>query len=185
MLSSRKIVWSFGRGGLLTAVFIAATLVAVSAAKADTYYWNNAAANWNVGGDWYDNNLATTGVVPGSADTAYIDNGGAVTISDAESIGTLYISASGGSYPGNGTLNLNSGGTLSVGSGGILNGGGTPTFNLGGGTLKAAAGFSSSVGATLTAATTSTLNTQNYVVTLSGPISGTGSLSIAGRPAAP
>ena len=127
---------------------------------------------------------------------SYTQNGGTNNVAGAEIIGSSpgssYYTLTGGSNSvgaltfgsGNassgGTYNLN-GGTLTVGSGGITKGAGTgvnAAFNLAGGTLQAGAGFSSAVGLATSGA--STVDTQGNSVTLSGPISGSGSLSKIG-----
>ncbi len=79
---------------------------------------------------------------------------------------------------GNSTYNLN-GGSLQVGGGGLQGalGSGTYAFNLGGGTVQVTgSALSTSVNATLTPATSSTINTNGLGATWSGVISGSGNL---------
>ncbi|MGB8354569.1 MAG: autotransporter-associated beta strand repeat-containing protein [Chthoniobacteraceae bacterium] len=82
---------------------------------------------------------------------------------------------------GTGTYNLD-GGTLQVGGvNGIRQGGGTANFNLGGGTLQViGSDFTTSVNASLTAATTSTVDTNYFNATFSGILSGSGALTKVG-----
>ncbi|MGE9295923.1 MAG: beta strand repeat-containing protein, partial [Puniceicoccales bacterium] len=100
------------------------------------------------------------------------------------------VSALGGAniYIGNygtGTYNLD-GGTLEVGgSNGIARGTGTPTanFNLGGGTLRVIESdltVGSAINPALTAATTSTINTNGFNAHFNGNFSGTGNVNKAG-----
>jgi fibronectin-binding autotransporter adhesin len=80
---------------------------------------------------------------------------------------------------GTGTVNLNAGGTLEVGAGQGLRpavAGATGTFNWSGGTLRVTNGdLSTGIGATLDG-TTSTLDTNGFNATLSGALTGPGSL---------
>ncbi len=76
-----------------------------------------------------------------------------------------------------GTYNLN-GGTLIVSAMG--GGPGTAAFNFGGGTLQAGDPFSTSLPMTLTGSGgNATVDTAGYTVTLSGPLSGPGGLTMA------
>jgi autotransporter-associated beta strand protein/T5SS/PEP-CTERM-associated repeat protein len=88
---------------------------------------------------------------------------------------TLYL----GKLPGSsGTYNLH-GGTLIVRQ--IIQGSGTAIFNFGGGTMQATNTFTTSVPITLTGAGgDATIDTQNYDVTISSPVSGDGGLNKLG-----
>jgi autotransporter-associated beta strand protein len=78
---------------------------------------------------------------------------------------------------GSGTFNLNTGGSLEVGgTNGIVKGGGTATFNLAGGTITVyATNLTTAVPVVLS--NTSTIDTNGLSFSLSGSVSGTGSLS--------
>jgi fibronectin-binding autotransporter adhesin len=106
--------------------------------------------------------------------TLTVAGGGTVTASS--SAGLTF-----GSIGGTGTLNLNPGGTLQVGrTNGIANAG-TATFNLAGGTLQViSVALTTSVPATLVTATTSTFDTNGFAATLSGVLSGAGTLLKSG-----
>jgi len=93
--------------------------------------------------------------------------GGTLTVGQLLQIG-------GTSSPG--TYNLD-GGTLVTGS--LTTGGTLGAFNFGGGTLRASANLSSSVPITLKAAG-GTIDTNGFTVTLSGALSGPGSLTKTG-----
>jgi len=88
---------------------------------------------------------------------------------------TLYL----GKLPGSsGTYNL-IGGTLIVRQ--IIQGSGTAIFNFGGGTMQATNTFTTSVPITLTGTGgDATIDTQNYDVTISSPVSGDGGLNKLG-----
>ncbi len=87
--------------------------------------------------------------------------------------GTLYLADNAGS---SGTYNL-SGGLLLLSS--LVEGAGTAAFNIGGGTLQAGAAFSTSLPMTLgTSGGGATFDTAGHVVTLSGSLSGPGSLTL-------
>jgi autotransporter-associated beta strand protein len=103
---------------------------------------------------------ADTEIIGVANSSSYITQG-----AGTNTVNSLQFGAAGGTY------NLN-GGTLVVGVGSITSSGGAANFNLGGGTLRAGADFSSSVPMALTAATTSTIDTQFGTVTLSGALSG-------------
>ena len=78
---------------------------------------------------------------------------------------------------GQGTYNLN-GGLLILSLFGLSEGSGTATFNFSGGTLKAGGGFSTSLPMTLgTSGGGATFDTAGHAVTLSGLLSGPGSLT--------
>lgn len=104
------------------------------------------------------------GYEAGGSGSLNIASGSTVTASNG-----TYVGSSGGT----GSLALNTGGTLTTAG---LSGSGT--FNLAGGTLRSGAAFSSSLSATLSNA--STVDTNGYATTLSGVLSGTGSLTKAG-----
>jgi autotransporter-associated beta strand protein len=125
---------------------------------------------------------------------------GAITIASnaagapsyTQSSGTLNAGSIllGDANTGSRTFNLN-GGRVNLGSGGIAAtgaGASTRTVNLGAGILGASANWASSLPMTLTAATTPTINTLDSVdnttprtITLSGVLSGSGSLTKAGE----
>ncbi len=97
-------------------------------------------------------------------------NGGTVSVA-----GTLSL---GSASTGNGTYNLN-GGVLAVNA--LSKGSGTATFNFGGGTLLANTAFSSTLPMTLTGTGgAASVDTQNYAVTLSGILSGSGGITKLG-----
>lgn len=99
--------------------------------------------------------------------TTAISNGGKISTT-----GFAFASNAGSA----GTLNLNTGGILETKS--LSAGAGSTTFNLAGGTLRSTAAFASSIPATLTNA--STIDTNGYATTLSGVLSGSGSLTKTG-----
>ena len=107
----------------------------------------------------------------GSSGTgAFTQSGGTNTVSQAFGLG--YAPGSSGTY------NLN-GGLLVVP--GFALGSGTATFNFSGGTLRAGSGFNNSLPMTLgTSGGGATLDTGGYTVTLSGSLSGPGSLTKVG-----
>ncbi len=113
---------------------------------------NNAAASA------YNLTLAYTG----GTGTLTLSSGSTVTVGNV----TALDSASS-------TLNLNTGGTLTTFG---LSGSGT--FNFAGGTLRSNGALTSSLPATLT--NTSTVDTNGYATTLSGVLSGSGSLTKSG-----
>ena len=80
------------------------------------------------------------------------------------------------------TLNLTGTGLLQVGgTNGIAQGAGTVAFNLGGGTVQVIGSvLTTSVNATLVAATQSTIDTNNLGATFSGILSGSGALAKTG-----
>ncbi len=130
---------------------------------------NSAASSLTVS----NNALASTydlhiGYGSGGVGTVNIGSGGAVSVGNVTTLGTSFGSA--------GTLNLNSGGTLTTA--GLAVGAGSGTFNFAGGTLRSGGAFSSSVPASLTNA--STVDTNGFATTLSGALSGSGSLTKAG-----
>jgi autotransporter-associated beta strand protein len=87
--------------------------------------------------------------------------------------GALCLGYSSGS---SGTYNLN-GGLLNVSS--LRGGRGAAAFNWNGGTLQAGSGFSSSLAMTLgTSSSGASFDTAGYTVTLSGPLSGAGGLTL-------
>jgi fibronectin-binding autotransporter adhesin len=106
----------------------------------------------------------TVGYDTGGSGTLDIASGSTVTASNG-----TYVGSAGGT----GTLNLNTGGTLTTP---VLSGSGT--FNLAGGTLRSGAALSSSLAATLS--NTSTVDTNGFATTLSGNLSGSGSLTKSG-----
>jgi autotransporter-associated beta strand protein/T5SS/PEP-CTERM-associated repeat protein len=103
-----------------------------------------------------------------------VNSGGNVFVTDPQ----LVLASAPGS---SGTLNLNSGGRLTVTArpNGIMAGSGTAVFNLAGGKIqlfdKGYAGLTSSVPMTLS--NTSTIDTAGVSATLSGTLSGSGSLT--------
>lgn len=103
-----------------------------------------------------------------------VQTGGTLRVSD----GWFYLSA----Y-GDGSYSLN-GGTLEIGGNRLVAryaGSGSHTFNLGGGTIKViGSNLTSSVAASLTASTTSTIDTNGFNATWSGQLSGDGSLAKIG-----
>lgn len=117
----------------------------------------------------------------GAASTGTINQTGGTLRIDATS--RLFLS--GQATSGTGTYNLN-GGTLEVGGSSSLqarynNSTSTYAFNLGGGTIKVSGSdLSTSVNATLTAGTTSSLDTNGLNATWSGALSGDGGLTKTG-----
>ena len=91
------------RLGSKIAIALAILLAGVSAASATTYYWADSADDWSSGARWTPNGLSY-GVVPGSGDTAYVGNGGTVSVSDAESVNTLNLGCTVSPFAGNGTV---------------------------------------------------------------------------------
>ncbi len=82
---------------------------------------------------------------------------------------------------GNGTWNV-TGGTANIGAGGIINEGtGPAAVNLGGGTIRATAGFSSSLPMTLTGTNGNiTFDTNGFNIILGGNLTGVGGLTKTG-----
>ena len=114
MLCRHQIAGSLNRcGGLQSGIAVAILLASVSIARGQTtYYWANSGSDdWAVGANW--SNGSTTGVAPGSADTAYIGYGGTAAVNGSASCATLYVGSDQSFYPGNGTLNINAGANLS------------------------------------------------------------------------
>ncbi len=170
MLCKRQIIGSFQhRRGLQSGLAVAILLASVSIAHGQaTYYWANSGSDdWATGANW--SNGSTTGVAPGSADTAYLGYGGTAGVNGSASCATLYVGSDQSFYPGSGTLNINaaanlsgvgtmylgsnvsgymgtvtqSGGAASVGTitfGGASAGMAGGTYNLNGGTLGVGSG---------------------------------------------
>ncbi len=106
-----------------------------------------------------------------SSGTGSFTQSGGTNIINAN--GSLYLGAYAG---GSGTYNLN-GGVLILSS--LLQGSGSAAFNFNGGTLQAGSSFSTSLPMTLgTSGGGAIFNTAGYSVTLSGPLSGPGSLTL-------
>lgn len=90
---------------------------------------------------------------------------------------TFYLSGQSGTE---GLYDL-SGGTLSIGGASLNGGGGTYAFNLGGGTIDViGSALTTSVNATLTHGTTSTIDLEGLGANFSGSITGSGNLDITG-----
>lgn len=109
--------------------------------------------------------------VAGGSGTVSVGAGGTVTA------GQIKFGVAGGA----GTFNLNSGGTLLIGGGtdAILKDIGSASFNLAGGTLRITGqSFTSSVAMTLS--NSSALDTNGFDATLSGALTGAGSLTRIG-----
>ena len=98
-------------------------------ASGATDQWDGSTNDWTSAGDW------STGNVPGGGDDVLIGAGGqyTLTVSDAESVGTLELDAPGATLAVTGALYLNGLATLSAG---VLDLSGT----LNGGSLQAAPG---------------------------------------------
>ena len=143
------------------------------------------------------NNVSGNLDVGASGGGTYSQSGGTNSVAAIETIGngpgsSTYTLTSGsnnvatlifGNNPSSGgTYNLN-GGTLTVGSGGIAKGtqaGISATVNLAGGTLQAGASFTSTSAVSMTLSSTSTIDTQSYSPTISGTLSGSGSINKIG-----
>jgi autotransporter-associated beta strand protein/T5SS/PEP-CTERM-associated repeat protein len=142
-------------------------------------------------GSWY----TRFGVQATGVGTATVSGAGSQLIANGDlelgtfGQGTLSVSGGGkvtanaalifGSLGGTGTLNLNSGGTLQVGGPGGIRNTGTASFNLAGGTLRVIGStLTTSVPAALSNA--STVDTNGFAATLSGVLSGPGSLTKIG-----
>jgi T5SS/PEP-CTERM-associated repeat protein len=112
----------------------------------------------------------------GSLNVGYSGTGTVTQTGGTNSVaGTLSL---GYNSTGKGTYNLN-GGVLALHA--LRKGSGSATFNFGGGILRADTTFSSALPMTLTGAGgNATVNTQNYAVTLSGNLSGSGGLTKCG-----
>ncbi|MCF3649356.1 autotransporter-associated beta strand repeat-containing protein [Opitutaceae bacterium LMO-CP1] len=110
----------------------------------------------------------------GGQGTANVSNGGLITVGSTLNLGSQSDSS--------GTINLNSGGTLRVGgTNGITTGAGTANFNANGGTLEVTgSALTTTAPVTLGNATNSTLHTNGFNATLSGNITGDGSLTKSG-----
>ena len=120
------------RLAVVAALAILAT-AQVSQTWAANYSWNVSSGTWSTATDW---NLS---VVPGTADTAWVVNGGtaAITSGVSASCGTLLMGGA-----GSGGLLLSSGGSLTVHSGGEYVGyTGTAKFTQTGGTNNATSGL--------------------------------------------
>ncbi|MGA2254062.1 MAG: autotransporter-associated beta strand repeat-containing protein, partial [Thermoguttaceae bacterium] len=106
------------------------------------------------------------------------DSGGSATFTQSGGVNTVTGDFILGDSPGStGTYNLN-GGTLIVPS---MDSTGNPAFNFGGGTLQAGSGFSISLPMTLSASGGgATFDTAGFAVTITGSLSGPGSLAKIG-----
>ena len=139
-----RFVRSFGRSGLLTALFIAATLLSVSVAQASPKQWDcynaNSSFNWsNTAGNWAQNGASITSYPVSGTGTIAIDNGATVTMDVSCSYQAFmvggYSSYTYHTLGGAGTFNLATSGvaltlssTMSVGAFGY---GGTVTQSPG------------------------------------------------------
>lgn len=105
---------------------------------------------------------------------------GVATIGDGASVSVGATLEFGSLSGADGTLNLQSGGMLSVGgSDGIAIGSGSGTFNLAGGTI-AVTGSALSTSIPISLSGDSTIDTNGLAATLTGALSGAGSLEKAG-----
>ncbi len=108
-------------------------------------------------------------IVGQSATGSFAQSGGSIAV------GSLVLAQNFGSA---GTYNLNAG-LLSLYA--LTQGGGAAAFNIGGGTLQAASDLSTSVPMNLsTAGSNAVFDTNGNALTLYGPLSGPGGLSVAG-----
>ncbi|WP_221029599.1 autotransporter-associated beta strand repeat-containing protein [Actomonas aquatica] len=156
-------------------------------------------ATLNTGGDFRTNRAVT---IDGSGSNLYnngeliIGNGGtgSLTLTDGATASTYNLTLAFGG--GTGSVNIGDGSSVTVGNttslgsatsnitlgnGGTLttaNLGGTGTFDFAGGTLVAGGAFTSGMSGSVTNA--STVNTNGHATTLSGNLSGTGSLTKSG-----
>ncbi len=113
--------------------------------------------------------------VPNSTTYAPWDGAAVFTISAGTADLKKIEIGSGDGLATGGTLTVSGSGAVYVGSGGIVNGYGPATINLAGGTLGAYATWSSSCAMGL--ANAPTIDTNGSGITLSGALSGTGSLT--------
>ena len=113
--------------------------------------------------------------VPNSTTYAPWDGAAVFTISGGTADLKKIEIGSGDGFASGGTVTLSGSGAVYIGSGGIVNGYGPATINLNGGTLGASAAWSSSLPMAL--ANAPTIDTNGNGITLSGALSGAGSLT--------
>jgi len=121
----------------------------------------------------------TGGTLTASVSMTFGENG-AGTYNLSGGTGTFSSGIILGNFAGStGIINLNGTGLLQIGgANGITQGAGTAALNFGGGTLQViGSNFSTVVGGTLAANTTSTIDTNGFNATLSGNFNGAGSLN--------
>ena len=108
----------------LTCIYLLALTSSAIQLRAENAYWQHDPASQ---GDWFDPGNWSTGLVPGLADTAYIDNDGTALIgSGAVGISGLHV---GEALTG---VLIQSGGDVAVSSVGVTEG---SQYDLTGGTL--------------------------------------------------
>ncbi len=137
MLCINRMAKSFGRGGLLTALFVAATLLSVAAASAaGPVYWDCYSAdssflwsNSDIDGGWTRNGVAYADFPNSTVNTQVaIDHGATVTLNGSYSAETMYVggwvySGTSATLGGEGTLVVNtSATTLTLGTTWIVGG---------------------------------------------------------------
>ena len=141
---------------------------------------NNISSTLYVGGSYYSEiggsgtyNLSGNGLLSASGENVGMNATGTFTQSGGTNTTNLTLGTEAGS---GGTYNLN-GGLLILSS--LSQGSGSAAFNFSGGTLQASSSFSTSLPMTLgTSGGGATSNTAGYTVTLSGSLSGPGSLTL-------
>ncbi|MEI9999334.1 MAG: autotransporter-associated beta strand repeat-containing protein [Verrucomicrobiota bacterium] len=160
---------------------------------ASTGIYDLAAGSLNFSGGWvrFGDAAGSTGLLNQTGGTMTVAANVAFLVGE-DGAGTYNLSAGTGTFHvglvlandagSSGTLNLTGTGILQVGgTNGIAQGAGTATVNLGGGTVQVIdSNLTTSVNATLVAATQSTIDTNNLGATFSGILSGSGSLAKAG-----
>jgi len=144
----------------------------------------------STGGIFVGNTASSTGTFTQTAGTSLFEGGllrignqgeGTFTVSGGTATVKNGIAVS-NTVASKGTLEIGGDGVLEVGGGeGIKKGDGTAVFNMSGGKLRVIDNdLSVSVDANLTAATTSTIDTNGFEATFTGTISGPGNLTKAG-----
>jgi hypothetical protein len=129
---NRNHMWR--RASLLSVATSAALLGMTGIASADDASWNVPSGAWETGTNW------STGNVPGSGDFAWLDNGGAATLSTftGNVLGFQIGSATGKSgslVQTGGALDITSPMIIGNSSNGTMSAGGTGTYTMNGGAL--------------------------------------------------
>lgn len=152
------------------AILLASIVLFVSPAHATILNFTNTIGSWSTSDYW-------GGALPTGSDDAYISTGGTANVDTPDAVcNSLHLGDSGAGSSGN--IQLASGGTLTLKS--LVKGAGTATFNFNGGTLKAGAGFSTTLPMTIGADVAANVHTNGFGVTLSGILSGSGGLTKLG-----
>jgi len=139
--------------------------------------WAGATGNWNIASNWESNS------VPGSADTAVVENGGTAIVSDAQTVWGVHIGYVAGS---DGTVQVDSGGTLTSSGTNYIHmaryAGASATLTVDGGSFVSdsviISSWSAAGNATITVANGGTITSADSISL--GYIGGTGAFTIDG-----